>query len=211
MSGGPNGDGGSPEAGRASPTPLPRGTAPVRRSLDPEGRYRAWGKISIAVVVVYLILIALVLGVILPRGASVVVWVPYFLAGILVFLLVRYLSTHYSIDDTYLRASKLLGGRRIALEEVRKIEFASLRDLVPVGAMSGIGAWGWRGRQWSAVVGDFDSVYTDPARGLLITAGSHPLYISPHHLDDFARELSRRVRSYTGDLAADVGRPAPAQ
>lgn len=179
--------------------------------MDAEGRYRAWGRISLAVVLVYLILIGLVLGVILPRRATILIWVPYFLTALLAFLLLRYLSTHYSIDDSYLRATKLLGGRRIPLEEVRRIEYASLRDLVPVGFMSGMGSWGWRGTQWSAVVGEFDSVYTDPARGLLITAGANPLYISPNHLEDFARELSRRVRSYTGDLAVDVGRPPTAQ
>jgi hypothetical protein len=195
----------------ASAKQLPDGALTVRKPLDDEGRYRDWGRLSLAVVIVYLVLIAIVLGVILPRGASSLAWVPYFLAGLLALLLVRYLSTHYSIDDSYLRATKLLGGRRIALEEVRKIEFASLRDLVSISAMSGMGAWGWHGRQYSTLVGEFDSIYTDPARGLLITAGGFPLYISPHHLDDFARELSRRVRSYTGPLVADVGVPGPRQ
>ena len=63
---------------------------------------------------------------------------------------------------------------------------------------------------WSPRVGPFDAIYSDPAHGLLVTAGEIPVYISPVDIDGFARELSRRVRSYTGPLAVDVGGPNPA-
>ena len=49
-----------------------------------------------------------------------------------------------------------------------------------------------------------DAIYTD-SRGLLVTGGSVPLFLSPHDPTAFARELSRRVRSYTGPLEVDVG------
>lgn len=175
--------------------------------LDPEGRYRQRGRISYAVVGTYLFLLLLVLFVLLPRVDPSYLWVPYFLVGVLLLFLVRYLSTTYTIDDTFLRASRLLGGRKIHLEEVRRIEYATLRDLAPVGSGLGLGSWGWRGRMYSPSVGDFDSIYTDPARGVLVTAGAHPLYVSPQDTEGFARELSRRVRSYTGPLLKDVGNP----
>ena len=60
---------------------------------------------------------------------------------------------------------------------------------------------------WSPSIGKFDAVYTDPAKGILVSEGDVPLYISPVNLPEFARELSRRVRSYTGRLAVDVGDP----
>lgn len=153
-------------------------------------------------------LLLLVLFVVLPPGSTgAYLWVPYLLIGVTLLLLVRYLSTSYVIDDTYLRARRLLGGRKVKLEEVRRIEFASLRDLVPINGGIGLGAWGWRGRMYSPTVGEFDSIYTDAAKGLLITAGAYPLYVSPNDLPGFARELSRRVRSYTGPLMKDVGDP----
>ncbi len=142
-----------------------------------------------------------------PKTTSSYTWASYFLIGVTVLFLVRYLSTNYAIDDTFLRARRLLGGRRIRLEEVRRIQFASLRDLVPISGGLGFGAWGWRGRMYSPTVGDFDSCYTDAANGILVTAGAFPLYISPKDPAGFARELSRRVRSYTGPLLEDVGDP----
>ena len=145
-----------------------------------------------------------------PRTTGGYEWVPYLLVGVTVLLLARYLSTFYTLDDTFLRAHRILGGRTIRLEEVRRIEYASLRELVPITGGFGIGSWGWHGRMYSPALGEFDSVYTDPARGLLVTAGTFPLYLSPRHPAEFARELSRRVRSYTGPLPKDVGDPRQA-
>ncbi len=132
-------------------------------------------------------------------------WAPWVIGIFLVASLGRYLSTSYRVDDTSLSAWRVLGGRRVRLDEVRKIEYASLRDLAPTGGL--LGSWGWRGRMWSPVVGRFDSIYTDASRGLLVSAGDVPLYISPRDPEAFARELSRRVRSYSGRLAVDVGDP----
>jgi hypothetical protein len=120
-----------------------------------------------------------------------------------VFLFGRYLSTSYSIDDSYLKAWRILGGRRVRLDEVRKIQFTQLRDLSPVGFF---GSWGYRGRMWSPYVGNFDGIYTDPA-GILVSAAGVPLFISPRRPEEFARELSRRARSYSGPLAVDHSRP----
>jgi hypothetical protein len=138
------------------------------------------------------------------RDPAGYVWVDPFLVAVILLLLARYLSTTYRIDDTYLVAVRILGGRRVRLEEVRAIEFASLRDLSPVGFF---GSWGWRGRVWSPRLGTFDAIYTDTA-GLLLTVGDVPLFISPSDPEQFAVELSRRVRSYTGALKVDVGDPA---
>ena len=145
----------------------------------------------------------------LERNPGVLAWwAPYVIAVLLLGALGRYLSTHYRIDDAHLRAIRLFGGVRIRLDQVRRIEYASLRNLTPVGGF--LGSWGWRGRMWSPQIGRFDSVYTDAASGLLVTAGDYPLYLSPRDPAAFARELSRRVRSYTGRLTVDVGAPAPA-
>jgi hypothetical protein len=137
------------------------------------------------------------------RNPSGYVWVEPFLVAVLLLLLARYLSTVYTIDDATLRASRILGGRRVRLDEIRAIEFASLRDLSPVGFF---GSWGWRGRMWSPRVGTFDAIYTDTS-GLLVTVGGIPLFVSPKDRDAFAIELSRRVRSYTGPLDRDAGDP----
>jgi Bacterial PH domain len=187
----------------ASPPPAP--------TLDSEGRYHDWGRISWAIVGTYVFLLIVIVVVLVPSGATSLTWVPYFLVALVLLFLVRYLTTRYRMDDTELRAMRVLGGRRVPLEEVRRIEYASLRDLAALSGFAGVGSWGWRGRMWSPTIGEFDSIYTDPARGLLVTAGSHPLFLSPRHLDEFARELSRRVRSYTGPLAVDVGNPAGRQ
>ncbi|MGA9839851.1 MAG: PH domain-containing protein [Thermoplasmata archaeon] len=125
----------------------------------------------------------------------------YFAVTVAFFFLARYLSTTYVIDDTYLYARRVVGSRRVALSEVRKIEFMRLRDLAPTGFF---GSWGYRGRMWSPFVGAFDAIYTDPS-GLLVTAGDVPVFISPVRYEAFARELSRRVRSYSGALAIDAG------
>lgn len=61
---------------------------------------------------------------------------------------------------------------------------------------------------YSQLIGEFDSIYTDAATGLLVSAGAYPVYISPKDSEAFARELSRRARSYSGPLLKDVGNPA---
>ena len=60
---------------------------------------------------------------------------------------------------------------------------------------------------WSPLIGRFNAVYPDSAVGILVTAGEVPLYLSPRDPAEFARELSRRVRSYSGRLSVDVGDP----
>lgn len=141
-----------------------------------------------------------------PRSSALLyVWATWVLAALIVLFLARYLSTTYSIDDAYLRAWRILGGRRVPLSEVRKIEYSSMRELSPLGGI--FGSWGWRGRMFSPRIGRFDAIYTDAARGILVTVGDVPMYISPAHPEEFARELSRRVRSYRGRLSVDVGDP----
>ncbi len=127
----------------------------------------------------------------------------YVLMGGTGFFLVRYLTTSYVIDDANVVAWRILGPRRMPLKDVRKIEFMALRDLSPTGFF---GAWGYRGRMWSPYISHFDAVYTDPV-GLLITGGAYPLFISPSQREAFARELSRRVRSFPGNLSVDAGAP----
>ena len=193
----------SPRRRGAAPTTSRNATA-SRSALDVEGRYHAWGQISYLIVGTYLFLLVL-LAVILYRTTVLAWWAVWVIFFLLLGSLVRYLSTHYRIDDVYLVASKFLGGVRIRLDQVRRIEYAALRDLAPSSGM--FGAWGWRGRMWSPLIGRFNTVYTDSIQGLLVTAGAFPLYLSPRHPEAFARELSRRVRSYSGRLAADVGDP----
>jgi hypothetical protein len=167
----------------------------------PVPHFRVFGTRSYAVVVVYLFLTALLL---LVAGRSSVIsspYVTYLLVGVILLFLVRYLSTHYVMDDRCLHARRILGTRNVPFETVRRIEFANLRDLGPVGIF---GSWGYRGRMWSPTIGSFDAIYTD-SRGLLVTAGTYPLFLSPRDPESFARELSRRVRSYTGPLEVDVG------
>jgi len=130
-------------------------------------------------------------------------WLIPFLAFVILLLLVRYLSTSYTIDGQYLRAWRILGGQRALLKNVRRIEYASLRDLSATGFW---GAWGWRGRMWSPRIGRFDAIYTDTA-GLLVTAGDVPMFISPVDVQGFAQELSRRVRSLGGRLMNDESEP----
>jgi hypothetical protein len=182
----------------AEPEPLPTKAA----RIDSEGRYHARAKYSGWNLGAYVVLLVLIVVLIhAPAGQA---WVPYVLVAIVLLLIARYVSTHYVIDDTYLRVSRLLGGRRLPLEEVRKIDYASIRDLSPVGFF---GSWGWRGRMWSPRVGTFDALYTDTA-GVLVDTTDVPLFVSPANPAEFTRELSRRVRSFTGPLELDVGDPA---
>jgi len=171
--------------------------------LDGRGRYRTRGRFSGVVIGVYAFLIVLV--VVLLRGSfsGSGAWVPIAVVAALAFFLARYLSTRYTIDDRYLHAVRLLGGGRLDLEKVRRIEYARLRDL---GATGFTGSWGWRGRMWSPIVGRFDALHTEPD-GLLVSAEPAGMFVSPRDPATFARELSRRVRSYTGRLEVDVGDP----
>jgi Bacterial PH domain len=164
-------------------------------------------RFTAGVVGAYVVLLILIAVLVVPRSAGGYVWVGYFLVAVTALFLVRYFSTRYTLDDTYFVAWRVLGSRRILLEDVRAIEYASLRDLTSTGGTFGMGSWGWRGRMHSVTIGEFDSIYTDAAQGLLVTAGGFPIYISPHDREAFARELSRRVRSYTGPLEHDVGNP----
>lgn len=188
---------GGPRPSFAGPT----GPGPF---LDAGGRYRAWGRISYSIVGAHLFLLVIIL-VLLGRTTMLAGWVSWAIGILLVGSLVRYLSTHYRIDDMHLVAARFLGGVRIRLDQVRRIEYVSLRDLAPTTGL--FGSWGWRGRMWSPQIGWFESAYTDSVRGLLITAGDFPLYLSPRDPEAFARELSRRVRSYSGRLSVDVGDP----
>jgi hypothetical protein len=177
-----------------------------KSGTDSEGRYRAHGKISAAVVGTY-IFVLLVIVLLFSRDVGTTFWwVPWVLGLLLVVMLARYLSTTYRIDEAELEAWRIMGSRRVRLDEVRRIEYTSLRDLAPSGSF--FGGWGWRGRMWSPRIGSFDAIHTDASLGILVTAGEEPLYISPANPEGFARELSRRVRSYSGRLAVDVGDPA---
>lgn len=173
-------------------------------TMDEHGRYRAAGELSYITIGVYVVLLLVLYFVVRPSPAVSYQWGIDAIIVITLFFLVRYLSTSYSIDDAHLRAWRIAGGRRIRLADVRKIEVVRLRDLSPTGFF---GSWGWRGRMWSPLIGSFDAIYSDPT-GLLVTADGVPLFISPRHMRPFARELSRRVRSYTGPLAVDAGAPA---
>ncbi len=174
-------------------------------ALDSEGGYRIGGKISWGVVGTYLFVLIVIFLLFRTNGGSSFWWVPWFLGFVVVVMMARYLSTTYRITDTDLRAWRMFGNRRVPLEQVRRIEYAALRDLAPVGMLQG--AWGWRGRMWSPRIGAFDAIQTDPSFGILVSAGHVPLFISPKKPQAFARELSRRVRSYTGRLTVDVGDP----
>lgn len=173
------------------------------RGTSDGGQYGSRAGYSIAVIVTYFILLILAIitipGTLITNGA----WIPYVVDFLILFFLVRYLSTYYSMDSDYLRASRILGSRRVDLHEVRRIQFVYLSDLSPGGFF---GSWGWRGRMWTPSLGKIDAIYTSP-KGLLVTGGTVPLFISPHDPAAFARELSRRVRSYRGMLSIDDGAP----
>jgi len=119
--------------------------------------------------------------------------VPEFLIAVIFLFLARYASTYYVLDDRALYARRLFGSRSVKLDEVRRVEYANLRDLGPV---SFFGGWGWRGRMWSPLIQTFDAIHT-VSPGVLVTVGEVPLFISPKHRDEFGEELSRRVRSFS--------------
>ena len=171
--------------------------------LDAAGRYHAHGTISYVTVGVYIVLLLLLYFFVLPSPLDSNHYLVFVLMAGTIFLLIRYATTSYTIDDSDLRAWRILGPRRMPLSDIRKIEFMALRDLSPTGFF---GAWGYRGRMWSPYISSFDAVFTDPV-GLLITGGPYPMFISPRNREAFARELSRRARSYTGPLTVDVGFP----
>ena len=177
----------------------PAHPAPPR--LDRKGRYRAHGKLSYFTLGAYLLLLAVVFLLIKPPATEP--WVPDFLGAVLLLFLIRYLSTTYTIDAKFVRAWRVMGGQRVPLKEVRRIEFASLRELSATGFF---GSWGWRGRMWSPRIGRFDSVHTDTS-GVLVSGGNVPLFLSPDDPDAFAEELSRRVRSVSGKLNQDESEP----
>jgi hypothetical protein len=179
-------------------------TEPAPPALDADGRYHAHGVFSPITVGVYVVVILLLYFVVLRSPLTSDPDVIYALIVATAFLLLRYFSTGYYIDDTYLHARRILGPRRIPLEDIRKIEFMRLRDLSPTGFF---GSWGYRGRMWSPYVGSFDGIYTDPT-GLLVSPSGTPLFISPKDPEAFARELSRRARSYSADISVDHGRPS---
>ncbi|MGD0718941.1 MAG: PH domain-containing protein [Thermoplasmata archaeon] len=174
--------------------------------LDEEGRYRSWASYSYGVIGTYLVLLILAILTVPGSLISGAWYVPYLLYAMILFFLARYLSTHYTMDADRLHASRILGSRRVNLHEVRKIQFVNFRDLSPGGFF---GSWGWRGRMWTPVLGRIDAIYTT-SKGIMITAGGVPLYISPRDPPAFARELSRRVRSYRGPLSVDDGAPPTA-
>lgn len=182
-------------------------SAPERdRRLGSDCVYRSWGSYSYGVIGAYLVL--LILAVLTVPGSLISGgwYVPYLLYAIILFFLARYLSTHYTIDADRLHAARILGSRRVNLHQVRKIQFSNLRDLSPGGFF---GSWGWRGRMWTPSLGSVDAIYTG-SRGVMITAEGVPLFVSPRDPVAFARELSRRVRSYRGPLLVDDGAPPAA-
>jgi len=189
----------------ATTTKPPREPKPVRTSsgrTNLEGIYYDRGRFSYTVIGMYVFLILLM--VFLLPGTGAPLWSLGVILFLLVFFLARYLSTTYSMNDVFFRAWRIGGSRRIRLDSIHRIDFGSMREL---GATGFMGSWGWRGRMWSPALGAFDAVYTDPVKGIIVSGDGVPMYISPNDLDDFARELSRRVRSYTGPLDVDVGAP----
>jgi hypothetical protein len=172
--------------------------------LDAQGRFHARGSISAVTVGTYAVVMLLLYFVVLRSPVVSNPLAVYVLILATLFLLARYLTTSYLIDDTYLYARRIFGSRRVPLRDVRKIEFTRLRDLSPTGFF---GSWGYRGRMWSPYIGKFDGIYTDPD-GLLVSEADVPLFISPHRAEQFARELSRRARSYAGPLTVDHGHPS---
>lgn len=199
-------DGPAPEASGSAERPVGSSDkasvrSPERASpVDSGARFTMRADISGAVVGFYAVLIGFLL---LASQANLSVYplATYGLAAILAAFLLRYASARYILGPDRLRAWRLFGVRTVKLDRVRRIEFANLRDLGPVGFF---GSWGYRGRMWSPVIGSFDSVYT-ASKGILVTAGRVPLFISPKDPAAFAKELSRRVRSYTGPLEVDAG------
>lgn len=173
-------------------------------AIDPQGRFTVRAELSWAVIAFYLVLAGLVVFAMVDGSLVGLVNVGLVLDALILVFLARYVSTHYRLDSDTLRARRLFGSRTVQLEEVRRIEYADLREL---GTVSFFGGWGWRGRVWSPRIGRFDSVST-VSRGILVSAGAVPVFISPRHAELFARELSRRVRSHVaGALEVDAGDP----
>jgi len=150
----------------------------------------------------YLILAAVLFA---YRGSISVPWAFEFLAAVLLVYLGRYVSTYYVLDADHLKARRLFGSRTIRFEDIRAVQLANLRDLGPVGL---VGTWGWRGRVWSPIIGSFETVHT-VSPGVLVTAGKVPLFVSPRDPVAFARELSRRSRSWGVELPVDPGAMVP--
>jgi len=115
--------------------------------------------------------------------------IALFLIAVLLVYLARELSIRYVLTDDDLTAWRIFGWRRIPLATVRKVERASLRELSPV---SFFGAWGWRSRMWSPVIGRFDNISGYHA-GLLVYGQGVPLFVSPADPEGFARELVSRT------------------
>jgi len=163
-----------------------------RRPPTGEGDLFAMGaRVSPAIVAGYVLILALIVLVgrlVLPTAD---LWALYVLIALALFSLVRYLSTRYSLDQTYLRARTIVGGGRLALNDVRSVGPASLRALAPTGGY--LASWVWRGRLLSPTIGEFVAIFTDAASGLLVVAEPFPWYISPRRPQEFARELSRRI------------------
>lgn len=162
------------------------------------GRYVSIAPRSIPVVALYVILAAALY---FYRNSISTPWAFDLLSLVLVIYLARYLTTYYVLDSDELKARRLFGSRRVRFEEIRAIQLANLRDLGPVGL---VGTWGWRGRVWSPIIGTFDTVHT-VSPGVLVTAGKVPVFITPRDPAGFARELSRRARSWGVELPADPG------
>ena len=184
------------EPGATRPTGSPDAALPSR---DPSGPFVRWGSLSVWTIGLYLLLAVLLFALSGDLSSPSITAV---LALLVLFFLFRYVSTHYVLDPESLRARRLVGSRKVRFEDIRKIERASLRDLGPVGVF---GTWGWRGRVWSPIIGDFDTIHT-ASSGLLVSAGRFPLFISPKDPEEFARELSRRARSW--GVRLDVDPPA---
>ncbi|MCI4336664.1 MAG: PH domain-containing protein [Thermoplasmata archaeon] len=155
---------------------------------------------------VYVFIVALLLATSTARQVSSFPFINELLAVLFLIFLIRYMSVRYRMDADRLVAWRVFGSRSVPYSSVRRIVYANLRQLGPV---SYLGTWGWHGRMWSPLVGSFDSIHT-VSDGVMIFAGNFPLFVSPRDPPAFARELSRRVRSYTGPLEEDVGAPPEA-
>jgi hypothetical protein len=169
--------------------------------VRPPQVYRRPAAYSAGVVGFYAVLILVMLYV-YYRGAPNLVstlLVPFVIIVLMVYL-ARYSSTRYRIDDRSLLAWRLFGARRMELRSITRIRRANLRGLAPVGFL---GTWGWRGRVWSPVVGNFDTVHTG-SDGILISGQGVPLFVTPVDPNGFQRELSRRVRSVNGGAEVDL-------
>jgi hypothetical protein len=155
-------------------------------------RVRVGAPISASVVFLYVLLVVIIAYATTRAAFTSNPIVPEFLIGVMFLFLARNVSTYYVLDDRALHARRLFGSRSVPFEQVRMIEFANLRDLAPV---SFFGGWGWRGRMWSPMIQTFDAIHT-VSPGVLVTAGDVPLFVSPKNPEEFAADLSRRVRSY---------------